>query len=450
MIDNGSSTIKAGYSGDDCPKTMFPSTCGLLLHTTEKEIEEGSSRKLREVTELSSLDSILRDDPRVSTAPTTAEIRRRLVLGDAQRQFRQGMEILSPIQHGLVMDWDCMEATWDYTLKSQLRVNPAEHPILLTEPVYNTKARREKTSEIFFEKFNSPAIFLAKDAALTAMSIGKPTALVMTSGSSSTCAVPVSEGFVLHGPSKKTKVGGDSLDAFIANSVLAPKGILRPPVGFLFERTPLPNGEILVRKRVELFAPGVLPPSDSFLSFQEQELLRDLKRSCCSVLEQPIALQTFGSVSTVEYTLPDGQVVRLGTDQYIPGEALFDPSLGLGAEIETDLDPEFRFRGLHRMAHAAVDSADPDLRKTLLHNIVLGGGTMAFRGLSLRFARELSAILPIGVRCKVASQGTALETIFAPWLGGAVLASLSSFQPLWFTKEEYEEHGASIVLRKCP
>jgi len=35
------------------------------------------------------------------------------------------------------------------------------------------------------------------------------------------------------------------------------------------------------------------------------------------------------------------------------------------------------------------------------------------------------------------------------WEGGSLTANLASFDPMWVSKEEYEEHGASIVHKKC-
>ena len=41
--------------------------------------------------------------------------------------------------------------------------------------------------------------------------------------------------------------------------------------------------------------------------------------------------------------------------------------------------------------------------------------------------------------------GFASERRFATWIGGSILASLGTFQQLWISKAEYEEHGAAIV-----
>lgn len=41
------------------------------------------------------------------------------------------------------------------------------------------------------------------------------------------------------------------------------------------------------------------------------------------------------------------------------------------------------------------------------------------------------------------------ERKYSVWIGGSILASLSTFQQMWITKQEYDEAGPSIVHRKC-
>lgn len=41
------------------------------------------------------------------------------------------------------------------------------------------------------------------------------------------------------------------------------------------------------------------------------------------------------------------------------------------------------------------------------------------------------------------------ERKYSVWIGGSILASLSTFQQMWISKSEYDEAGPSIVHRKC-
>lgn len=113
-----------------------------------------------------------------------------------QRQFRagfgaletatDGMEVVSPFKDGVLDDWDAVEALCQYMLKSQMRLNTEDHAMMLAEPSHNTDSVREKMVELMFEKYNVPAIFLAKNAVLSSFAMGRQTSLVVDMGHEST------------------------------------------------------------------------------------------------------------------------------------------------------------------------------------------------------------------------------------------------------------------------
>jgi actin-related protein len=88
-----------------------------------------------------------------------------------------------------------MEKIWNHTFKDELRVNPDEHPVLLTEPPLNPKVKREKMTQIMFEDFNVPAMYLAIQPCLSLYSAGKTTGIVCDSGDGVTSVAPIYEGF---------------------------------------------------------------------------------------------------------------------------------------------------------------------------------------------------------------------------------------------------------------
>ena len=65
-------------------------------------------------------------------------------------------------------DWAAYEVLWDYAFSQRLRQNTSEHPLLLTECAWNPREKREKITELAFEKFDVPAFYLAKSATLAA------------------------------------------------------------------------------------------------------------------------------------------------------------------------------------------------------------------------------------------------------------------------------------------
>ncbi|XP_014818241.1 PREDICTED: actin-like protein 6B, partial [Calidris pugnax] len=81
---------------------------------------------------------------------------------------REGMEVLSPLKNGMIEDWECFQAILDHTYGKHVKSEPGLHPVLMSEAPWNTRAKREKLTELMFEHYNIPAFFLCKTAVLTA------------------------------------------------------------------------------------------------------------------------------------------------------------------------------------------------------------------------------------------------------------------------------------------
>merc|ERR1711988_70722 len=101
--------------------------------------------------------------------------------------------------------------------------------------------------------------------------------------------------------------------------------------------------------------------------------------------------------------------------------------------------------GVHDTMFQTIMKCDVDIRKDLYANIVLSGGTTMFQGISERLTKEITALAP-AMKIKVVAPP---ERKYSVWIGGSILASLSTFQQMWISKEEYDESGPSIVHRKC-
>merc|ERR1712014_72156 len=125
------------------------------------------------------------------------------------------------------------------------------------------------------------------------------------------------------------------------------------------------------------------------------------------------------------YELPDGNVITVGNERFRCPECLFQPSF-IGKEAS----------GVHDTTFQSIMKTDVDIRKDLYANVVLSGGTTMFQGLAERMTKELTALAPP-------------ERKYSVWIGGSILSSLSTFQQMWISKNEYDESGPTIVHRKC-
>lgn len=128
--------------------------------------------------------------------------------------------------------------------------------------------------------------------------------------------------------------------------------------------------------------------------------------------------------------------------------------------------------GIHETTYNSIMKCDIDIRKDLYANNVLSGGTTMYPGIADRMQKEITALAPSTMKIKVtplplefhshipvgrfAHLQMCFVQIIAPperkysvWIGGSILASLSTFQQMWISKDEYDEAGPSIVHRKC-
>ena len=82
-------------------------------------------------------------------------------IGDEAQKMRGVLNLKYPIESGIVTDWDSMEKVWAYSFTNELRVDPSEHKVLLTEAPNNPKANREKMTQIMFETHQVQGFYVA-------------------------------------------------------------------------------------------------------------------------------------------------------------------------------------------------------------------------------------------------------------------------------------------------
>ncbi|KAJ8749293.1 hypothetical protein K2173_018774 [Erythroxylum novogranatense] len=145
------------------------------------------------------------------------------------------------------------------------------------------------------------------------------------------------------------------------------------------------------------------------------------------------------------------RTIEIGADRFKIPDVLFNPSLVQkipGMENFTEITSYIR--GLPQLVLDSINKCDVDIRRELFSSILLAGGTASMQQLKERLEKDLFEESPQAARVKVLASGNAIERRFSVWIGGSILASLGSFQQMWFSRTEYDEHGASYVQRKCP
>ncbi|PIC21904.1 hypothetical protein B9Z55_026575 [Caenorhabditis nigoni] len=321
------------------------------------------------------------------------------VTGQLKKQSGDGsnvVEMSSPIQRGIVIDWDGATELWEHAFNN-LRITPKCHPMVLTESPFATNADREKMTEIFFEKFNTPGVCFANQAIMSLIGSGRTTGIVIESGENTTHITPIFKGRVITGAVNHLDIGGHQLTEYLTTMVSAERSHI------------FPNGVTL-------------------------EMARQIKENLGYVAQDyELEVATFAAVDSIKrsYDFGDGRVVSFGKEIFRFSEAMFKPSL-LGKTSD----------GVAELVWKSIIKTEPDMEKALLGNICLTGGNTMITGFKERMEHELTALIPPFNQISVIAKD---DRKFAAFNGGSVLASLTNRWSHWTTRQEYGESGASVV-----
>ncbi|KAK0894332.1 Centractin [Friedmanniomyces endolithicus] len=372
VIDNGSGTIRAGYAGEDVPKCIFPSYVGRPKHT------------------------------RVLAGGLEGDV----FIGNRAQDHRGLLKLRYPLEHGVVTDWEDMERIWQFIYTDELKTLSEEHPVLLTEAPLNPRSNRDTAAQILFETFNVPALYTSIQAVLSLYASGRTTGVVLDAGDGVSHAVPVYEGFAITNSIRRIDVAGRDVTEHL---------------------------QTLLRKSGSVFHTSA-----------EKEIVKQIKETTSYVVLNPkkeekewlVANNRGGESKVVDYVLPDGQHLKIGSERFRAPEILFDPEI-IGLE----------WPGLHHLVVDAINRTDMDLRKSLFGNIVLSGGSTMIKGFGDRLLHEVQRLAVKDMRIKIFAPP---ERLYSTWIGGSILAGLSTFRKMWVSIDDWHESKSRHTIPRKP
>ncbi|KAJ9512624.1 hypothetical protein QJQ45_018872, partial [Haematococcus lacustris] len=376
----------------------------------------------------------------------------------------------------------------------RLRSDPKDFAIMMAEANATPKPSRDRLVELLFEKLRVPAIFLAKNAVLSAFATARQTAVIVDAGYRSTTVAAVHDGYALTKTFAKSPFGGQALNTLMQKVEEVPSPLVTPSFKAYQDGLgcrPWCLARVL-RGRLQVEA-----------------LVSDIREALCKVNDVMFDEVANANLLTTSYELPDGTEIIVGSDRLKVPEVLFQPRLlstftlinpdtftarpdgSVAAPLPAEVPLLDWLHWLHwatglaataydgddvwanaEMVMEAITKCDVDVRKDMYQHaskgrritaclfllrplltvadvwkilisqgVVLTGGLSLTGGLRDRLEKELTEQGPSGARFKVTMAANPTERRFSTWLGGSILASLGSFQQMWVSRKEYDEHG---------
>ena len=252
--------------------------------------------------------------------------------------------------------------------------------------------------------------------------------------------MPVHDGYVLQKSIVKFNVGGEYITDQLLRHLSSQTNI-RPSYSFTkhMRSCYVEGGEIQGNVELSIEDKSFPDTDPTYHDFSVREIVKDIKESTFKVSDSPFSDSAFSNVPSVNYELPDGSQIEVGNERFKLPELFFTGAEGLVG-----------FTGIHQMVYDSITRCDMDIRRELYGNLVVTGGNSLFAGFTDRLQKKLTELTTQNMKVKLIAPQSSIERRFSSWIGGSILACLGSFQQMWMSRQEYDEHGAILVERKCP
>ena len=267
---------------------------------------------------------------------------------------------------------------------NELNINPAEQNIFITEALINSLSNKEKLTEIMFETFDIKTLCIAPQPLLPLYAEDNTTGVVVESGHGLTQIVPIFMGSVMKEGIRSVELAGQD----VTNELC---------------------------KRLA---------NTTNVDMQNSQII---KETLCTVMSSEVV----NDFEVKSFKINEEKSISIGKEGVLSPEILFNHTIN-------------EIKGIQGWINKSILHCPIDTRKQLLGSIVISGGNSLLPGFAKRLHKEVTDLAPSTVKVRVQAS---LERIYSVWKGASVLASLSTYPDICFTKQEYGNTGPSIVHR---
>ncbi|KAJ1658643.1 hypothetical protein IWQ61_002150 [Dispira simplex] len=369
---------------------------------------------------------VVRSNPTSPDSTTEQDAKVEYICGEAVGEYREAddLNVLVPFRDDRVGDWEAMSVFWDYILTQRFQLNIAsmESPVLLAVPTHWSRNELEKCTQIFFERFNVPGLYIAEQPLLAAYSCGVLNGLVIDIGHHFTDVTPVIDSAVHPIAGQRIPLGGVDVDEHLLRQLKGDPKICET-----------------LGDRLDL----------AFCRFVKEHYFDLTKFTINEEDNDEVPENSADNLVEVDY---HGIKVALPEQVLKSVDVLFAPDLVKKSCLD-----------LVGAIEKTVLCCDTDKRAVLWDNIILTGGLSMMKGLQGLLERRMQSVLACSdnfadtqVRevkfCKLPEYFTNYKDRpdFMTYLGATIAAKLVFNDPKnYVNKVDYNETGPVVISTKA-
>ncbi|KAI9703510.1 MAG: Actin- protein 6 [Bogoriella megaspora] len=441
IVDNGASTLKAGYTlPTDSHNPSTENDC----HTIPNCITRSRTKRIYVGASLSQCADY------------------------GEMSFRR------PMEKGYTVNWECEKEIWEQTFfdeekaVSGLKVeDPGETAVVVTEAPNAPNALQGNIEQVLFEEFGFGGVSRCTGASLNAWNRGEDLGfgdrggggggveqlpleclMLIDSGYSHTYVTPLYRGRLIQSAVRRLDVGGKLLTNYLKELIsIRHFGLMDEPyiVNEIKEKVSFVSRDFNKDlDRVKYFGRGSKTKANSQGEGDQEGIVLDYVLPDYETnhhgFSRPHDASVAAKLSRLGATpgIPGAKkedVFPLGNERFVPPELLFNPSdIGLKQD------------GLPGIIIQSLNALPEGLKAGMVANICVVGGNALIPGFVERLEEEVRSRVPAEMEVRLTRPK---DPIKATWLGGARMASdPERLKKVLITREEYQEYGQAWVTRQ--